>query len=74
MAEEFLPDDPVGADEHVLMSMPDGADFDFEREADARYAKIVASGETIAWSELWQYIEDRLAGRPVPHPVAKKRT
>jgi hypothetical protein len=72
MAEKFLPYDPAAK---ALMNTPDlGTDLDFDRVADTRYAKIVASGETISWSELRQYIEDRLAGRPAPRPVAKRRT
>lgn len=46
---------------------------DFDAEADARFAKIVSSGETIPWSEMRQYLADRLAGKNVPSPVAKKK-
>jgi predicted transcriptional regulator len=46
---------------------------DFDAEADARFAKIVASGKTIPWSEMRQYLEARLAGQQVPRPVAKKK-
>ena len=45
---------------------------DFNTEADARFANIVASGETIPWSDMRQYLEDRVAGKQVPRPVAKK--
>lgn len=46
---------------------------DFDAEADARFAEIVSSGETIPWSEMRQYLFDRLAGKNVPSPVAKKK-
>lgn len=46
---------------------------DFDAQADARFADIVASGETIPWSEARQYLEDRGAGRMVPRPVPKSR-
>lgn len=46
---------------------------DFDAEADARFAQIVSSGETIPWSEMRQYLADRLAGKKVPNPVAKKQ-
>lgn len=46
---------------------------DFDAEADARFAQIVSSGETIPWSEMRQYLSDRLAGKNVPSPVAKKK-
>jgi predicted transcriptional regulator len=45
---------------------------DFDAEADARFANIVASGETIPWSDMRQYLENLLAGKQVPRPVAKK--
>jgi predicted transcriptional regulator len=45
---------------------------DFYAEADARFAEIVETGETIPWSEMRQYLEDRVAGKTVPHPTAKK--
>ena len=45
----------------------------FDAEAESRFAKIVSSGETIPWSEMRQYLSDRLAGKNVPSPVAKKK-
>ncbi len=42
--------------------------FDFE--ADARFANIVASGKTIPWSDMRQYLEERVAGKAAPRPVA----
>lgn len=46
---------------------------DFVAQADARFAKIVDSGETITWSEMRAYLEARLAGMQVARPVAKKK-
>jgi predicted transcriptional regulator len=45
---------------------------DFDDVAEKRYAQIIASGETIAWSEMRGYLEDRLAGKAVKRPVARK--
>jgi predicted transcriptional regulator len=46
---------------------------DFDTEADMRFAKIVASGETIPWADMRQYLEDHAAGKQVPRPIAKKK-
>lgn len=45
---------------------------DFEAEADSRYAKIIASGKTIPWSEMRQYLEARAGGADAVHPGARK--
>jgi hypothetical protein len=42
----------------------------FDAVADARFASIISSGETIPWSEMRQYLSDRIAGKNVPRPVA----
>ena len=44
----------------------------FQEEADGRYAEFLRSGETIPWSEMRKYLEDRLAGTPTPMPAARK--
>jgi predicted transcriptional regulator len=44
-----------------------------DEEADARFAKIVSTGETIPWTEMRQYLTDRAAGKQVPRPVATKK-
>lgn len=36
---------------------------DFHDTAERRYAELVASGETIPWSEMRKYLEDSLADR-----------
>jgi predicted transcriptional regulator len=45
---------------------------DFDALAEERYASIVASGETIPWQEMRAYLEDRLAGKEVKSPNARK--
>ena len=45
---------------------------DFNEVAEKRYAHIIASGKTIAWSEMRGYLEQRLAGIAVKRPVARK--
>jgi len=44
----------------------------FDAEAEDRYARIVATGKTIPWQEMRGYLEDRLAGKQVKRPVARK--
>ena len=45
---------------------------DFDVVAEDRYAGIVASGKTIPWREMRGYLEDRLAGKVVKRPAARK--
>ena len=45
---------------------------DFDTVAEDRYARIVATGKTIPWMELRVYLEDRLVGKKVKRPVARK--
>lgn len=45
---------------------------DFLDVAERRHAEILASGKAVAWSEMRSYLEDRLAGRKVRRPTAKK--
>jgi predicted transcriptional regulator len=45
---------------------------DFHAVAERRYAEILAKGETIPWQEMRDYLEDRLAGKARPRPVARK--
>jgi predicted DNA-binding protein len=44
----------------------------FDADAEDRYARIVATGKTISWQEMRGYLEERLAGKEVKHPVARK--
>lgn len=45
---------------------------DFDAVAEDRYAGIVSSGEAIPWEEMRGYLEDRLAGKTVKRPQARK--
>jgi len=45
---------------------------DFDAVAEERYARIVASGKTIPWQEMRGYLEERLAGKEVKRPSARK--
>lgn len=47
---------------------------DFDSVAEDRYARIVATGKTIPWQEMRGYLEDRLVGKEVKRPVARKLT
>ncbi len=45
----------------------------FEEEAEKRYANIVATGETIPWSDMRSYLESYVAGDTVAaKPSVKK--
>ena len=46
---------------------------DFDDVAERRFAKILASGKTVPWSEMRTYLEARLAGEAARRPVGKKR-
>ena len=45
---------------------------DFDTVAEARYARIVDSGKTIPWDAMRHYLEQRLAGKAVKRPAARK--
>lgn len=45
---------------------------DFDTVAEDRYARIVATGKTISWHEMRGYLEDRVAGKKVNRPAARK--
>ncbi len=45
---------------------------DFNDVAEKRYAQIIASGKTIPWSDMRSYLKDRLAGKAVKRPAARK--
>ncbi len=45
---------------------------DFDALAEDRYARIASSGETVSWQEMRGYLEERLAGKEVKRPVARK--
>lgn len=45
---------------------------DFESAANSRYAKILASGKTVSWNEMRQYLTARAKGVKAARPSAKK--
>lgn len=45
---------------------------EFDALAEQRYATILASGKTIPWDQMRQYLEDRLAGKKVSRPSSRK--
>ena len=45
---------------------------EFNQVAEERYARIVATGKTIPWSEMRSYLEDRTAGGKARRPTARK--
>jgi predicted transcriptional regulator len=45
---------------------------DFHDAAEKRYTRIVASGKAIPWSEMRTYLENRVGGKKVRRPAAKK--
>ncbi|MHB1273389.1 MAG: ribbon-helix-helix protein, CopG family [Rhodanobacter sp.] len=61
----------------ILEAIAEKADLaerraDFDAVAEERYARIVASGKTIPWDAMRGYLEDRIAGKAVRRPVARK--
>lgn len=50
----------------------EAARADFHETADRRYANLAATGKTIPWTEMRRYLEQRVAGKKVKAPVAKK--
>lgn len=45
---------------------------DLDAEAEQRYAEIEASGQSIPWAEVRQYIKARAAGESSGKPSARK--
>ena len=46
---------------------------DFEDVAEKRFADIVASGKTVPWAEMRNYLENRLAGKAVRRPARRNK-
>lgn len=44
----------------------------FEAEAEDRYARIIASGETIPWAEMRNYLKAKITGKNTHLPRARK--
>ncbi|TAM09631.1 MAG: CopG family transcriptional regulator [Nevskiaceae bacterium] len=47
---------------------------EFHALAERRYAEFLESGRSIPWEEVRRYLQDRLAGKRVKRPVARKFT
>ena len=47
-------------------------DADFERVADQRWARLMATGETVAWDDAKTWIEARAQGKAEAKPQAKR--
>jgi len=45
---------------------------DFDAVAEARYARIAATGETIPWQEMRGYLEARMEGKTSKRPARRK--
>lgn len=45
---------------------------EFEEAANSRYAKIIASGKTVSWNEMRQYLTAHAQGIKAARPSAKK--
>jgi predicted transcriptional regulator len=45
---------------------------EFHAAAEERYAAIAESGKTVAWNEMRQYLERRVAGKKAVRPKARK--
>ena len=44
----------------------------FRDEAEARFARITATGETIPWEEMSTYLEGQMAGKALKRPTPRK--
>jgi predicted transcriptional regulator len=44
----------------------------FHAVADQRYAQFLESGKSIPWEDARKYLKDRLAGKSVKRPLARK--
>lgn len=47
-------------------------DDDFHRVADARWAKVLATGKTVPWGDAKAYLETRARGERPRKPAARK--
>lgn len=50
----------------------EGQRANFDAVAEERYARIASSGKTVPWQEMRGYLEERVAGKKVKRPVARK--
>lgn len=45
---------------------------EFHAQAEARYANLIETGQSIAWSDLRRYLEAHASGESATMPVARK--
>jgi predicted transcriptional regulator len=45
---------------------------EFEVEAEKRYAEIIASGETIPWDDMRNYLITKISGKNISGPKSRK--
>lgn len=45
---------------------------DFVAEAEERYANVIATGKTIPWPEMREYLKEKVAGQDATLPSARK--
>jgi hypothetical protein len=45
---------------------------EFDAQAEERYAKVIASGLTISWHDMREYLEARMAGKATKRPIARR--
>lgn len=48
------------------------SDAAFDQVADARWAKAITSGNTVAWEAARTYLQSRAAGRRARRPAARR--
>jgi hypothetical protein len=48
-------------------------DTEFDRLADARWAQVLASGQTVPWDEAKTWLEARARGEKAARPIARTR-
>ncbi len=61
----------------ILEAIAEKADLAAQRAAfhglaDQRYAEFLESGKSIPWEDARSYLKDRLAGKTVKRPLARK--
>ena len=61
----------------ILEAIAEKAELEERREAfietaEQRYAGLVASGKTVAWSEMRQYLERRISGSRATRPKSRR--
>jgi predicted transcriptional regulator len=45
---------------------------EFDAPADTRLSQFLNDGKSIPWPEMRRYLENRIQGKTVPRPIAKK--